>query len=102
MDLNDLSLAELKQLSKDIDKALVTLEKRRKLEAQAAAKAVAAEYGFSLDEIFGGTTAKSRSDSLPQYADPRNPDQTWSGRGRRPNWVIAYLEEGVSLEDLKI
>jgi DNA-binding protein H-NS len=102
MDLNDLSFAELKQLSKDIDKALVTLEKRRKLEAQAAAKAVAAEYGFRLDEILGGKAGAGRSDSLPQYADPRNPDQTWSGRGRRPNWVIAYLEEGVSLEDLKI
>ncbi len=102
MDLNGLSLDELKQLRKDIDKALATVEKRRKQEAQAAARAAVEQYGFSLDEILGDKPKGTKSISLPKYADPTNPNNTWTGRGRRPQWVTTHIEAGGSLDDLAI
>jgi len=39
---------------------------------------------------------------LPKYCNPLAPSQKWSGRGRRPKWVIAALEAGQKLDDLKI
>jgi DNA-binding protein H-NS len=39
---------------------------------------------------------------LPQYRNPLAPSQEWSGRGKRPKWVIAALEAGQRLDDLKI
>jgi DNA-binding protein H-NS len=39
---------------------------------------------------------------LPKYCNPLDPSQKWSGRGKRPKWVIAALEAGKSLDDLKI
>jgi DNA-binding protein H-NS len=39
---------------------------------------------------------------LPKYCNPLSPSQTWSGRGKRPRWVVAALETGQRLDDLKI
>jgi DNA-binding protein H-NS len=39
---------------------------------------------------------------LPKYRNPLAPSQEWSGRGKRPKWVIAALEAGQRLDDLKI
>jgi len=39
---------------------------------------------------------------LPKYSNPLAPSQTWSGRGKRPKWVIAALAAGQELEELKI
>ncbi len=38
----------------------------------------------------------------PRYVNPRNPAQTWSGRGRRPAWVTELTRSGVLLSDLEI
>ena len=38
----------------------------------------------------------------PKYVNPDNPAQTWSGRGKRPAWLDAALEEGNDLERLMI
>lgn len=39
---------------------------------------------------------------LPKYGNPLAPSQKWSGRGKRPKWVIAALAAGQSLDDLRI
>jgi DNA-binding protein H-NS len=39
----------------------------------------------------------------PKYRNPENPLQVWSGRGKKPNWVIAHLAEPANLlQDLLI
>lgn len=40
----------------------------------------------------------------PKYYNPENPDQTWSGRGKRPAWVVDYLATNLDgkLDDLLI
>jgi DNA-binding protein H-NS len=45
---------------------------------------------------------KSGSKGMPKYANPANPDQTWTGRGRQPGWVKEALGKGKSLDDLAI
>jgi len=37
----------------------------------------------------------------PLYFNPLNPKEGWSGRGRKPNWVINWLGNGGELDDLK-
>jgi DNA-binding protein H-NS len=39
----------------------------------------------------------------PKYRNPDNPEQTWSGHGKRPKWVVDYLIEPANLlQDLLI
>ena len=57
---------------------------------QMAAERLKVRYGRSL-EIEG-----------PKYRNPHNTSETWSGRGKRPQWVDIALARGASLESLAI
>jgi DNA-binding protein H-NS len=102
IDINKLSLDELKAHAKDVQKAIVNFEAKQRKEALAAAKSVAKEFGFSLDELMDDTPKKSKAKNPPKYAHPDNPELTWSGRGRRPAWIAEGLAEGKSLDDFAI
>ena len=39
---------------------------------------------------------------LPKYCNPLAPSETWSGRGKRPRWLVAALETGHRLDEFKI
>lgn len=102
-DLTSMSLAELQSLQKKVAKAITKVERQEKTQALAALEAKAKEMGFSLSELTGGKTAKTAGPKgAPKYANPDNPDQTWTGRGRRPEWIKTALEAGKSIDDLAI
>lgn len=56
---------------------------------------MAAEFGLGAEEIFGGgrkNYAKSSKNKSPSEAVYAHPDgRTWSGRGRRPDWINAAM-----------
>ena len=100
IDLESMSRDDLVALIADAQKALKTVDARRKAEAKRAAEKVAKEFGYSLDEILaaGGKGSKGAA----KYATPADPTQTWTGRGRKPNWVIEALQAGKSIDDMAI
>ncbi|MDO5657279.1 MAG: H-NS histone family protein [Paracoccus sp. (in: a-proteobacteria)] len=101
--LENLSLKELRALRNRIDQAIESFEDRRRRDAMAAAEQVAREHGFSLADLTGGkATRKSGAKAAAKYANPQDPTQTWSGRGRRPAWVVEHLDADKPLEDLAI
>ena len=102
IDLNTFSLAELKKLQKDVAKAIDDFKEREKKAALAAVEAAAKEHGYSLAQLLDEKAAKPRKRVAPKYANPENPSETWTGRGRKPRWVVAALDAGKTLEDLKI
>src|SRR6056300_1821155 len=103
MDLNALSLAELKKLQDDVAVAIFNYEKRKKAEAIAAVEEAARTAGFSLKELLSDEKlTKGKSKAAPKYANPADPAQTWTGRGRKPKWVEELLASGKSLDDAAI
>ncbi|MEO0401089.1 MAG: H-NS histone family protein [Pseudomonadota bacterium] len=105
MKLGKMSRKELETLRADVDKAIVDLRKKEKSDALAAAQKAAAEFGFSLDELTskrGGKGAGKASSAEPKYMNSENPTQTWTGKGRQPNWFKTALANGKSADDLLI
>lgn len=102
LDLNALSLADLKQLHKDVTKAIAGYEDNKKAEARSALEAHAKELGFSLAELVGQPVRKVRAAVAPKYRHPENPEVTWSGRGRKPHWFIAALAAGKTAKSLAV
>lgn len=43
-----------------------------------------------------------KSNVNAKYRDPDNPFRTWTGVGKRPNWLRAYLAKGRKLEEFLI
>jgi DNA-binding protein H-NS len=39
---------------------------------------------------------------LPKYCNPAAPEETWSGRGKQPRWLVAALQSGRRLEEFRI
>ncbi len=102
MDINALSLKELKDLQAQVARAIASYEDRKKKEAVAELEDRARQMGFTLAELLGTAPVRKRAPASAKYANPANPSETWSGRGRKPRWFEAALAEGKSPEDLAV
>lgn len=106
MDLSAMNLKELKTLQRDLDRSIAGFEQRKLTAARAELEAHARQLGFSLAELVSGegsSVNRGRASAQPKYRNPRNPDETWSGRGRQPRWLtVALTSVGVTLEDFAI
>lgn len=112
VDLKSMNRKELEKLLKDVKKALQGVQDRDRRQARKAAEKAAAEFGFSLGDLSEGGVAaakikkskakKSGPKSKPQYANPSDVTQTWTGKGRQPNWYRAAVDKGITPEEMKI
>lgn len=106
MNLANMSRKELMKLREDIDKQLVAAEERERRDALKAAEEAAAKFGFSLGDLGvsnkRGSARDRRSKSSPKYRNPSDPKQTWTGMGRKPQWIHDALDKGVDLKTLEI
>ena len=105
IDISGLNAAELKALAVKIEKRVVEVEKETLQTALKEMRAVADKLGAAFDEVIAlhsGKGKKAASKAAPKYANPDNPSQTWTGRGRKPAWVKTALEAGKSIDDLTI
>lgn len=102
LDLNNMSLKELRELRSQIDRSIASFEERRRREAMVAVEEAAREHGFSLNELTGAKINRRGGKVAPKYINPEDATQTWTGRGRRPHWIQAALDSGMVLSDLEI
>ena len=89
-------------MQKDLVKAISTYEDRHKAEARTKLNAIAKEMGYSLADLIGNEEKPSRAPAAAKYRHPENPSLTWSGRGRKPLWFVAYVDAGKDPTDLAI
>ncbi len=98
-----MSLEELQAHQKEVDAAIKAFAKKQRSEAIREMREVGKKYGVTPEELFGGASAaKTTAKGAPKYANPDNPDQTWTGRGRQPQWLKDALKSGKSMDDLAI
>ena len=100
-DLDRMSLKELQELELKVKKARAGLQDRSRTELRKKIETMVADAGFKLSDIFGGRGGKGRT--VPaKYANPDDPSETWTGRGRKPRWLSAKLKEGAKIEKFLI
>jgi DNA-binding protein H-NS len=105
MDLSKLSIDKLRALIKDAQAEIETRRKADRKQVLADIKQLAEKHGFSLNDLVGGTRGaegRGRSGKAPKYRHPDDPNKTWGGQGRKPNWVKDWLAAKGSLEDLRV
>ena len=105
-DISDLSVEELKKLQVEAE-ALIASKKDQAVEdAYNQILAIAENVGLSIDQILelGATKRKktTRKSVEPRYRSKANPNDTWTGRGKQPRWLVAELEKGAKLESFLI
>ena len=102
-DLTKLSEKELAKLGSDIEKEIKSRAKSKIVAARKAAEDAAKKHGFSLNDLLGGkTAAKKKPAAPPKFKNPADPSQTWSGRGRQPQWYKDAIKAGKSEKSLAV
>lgn len=130
MELTTLSLAELRRLQAKVDSEIKRRSDSTRRNLLKQMKKMAAEEGLSLSDIIAVETPatapaaaqpeprkrgpkpgakrtkegakEAKQPSVIKYRHPENPTIGWSGRGRRPQWVIDWTAEGKQLEALEV
>ena len=85
--LEKMSLKELLALEAKIKSSIDEKRVSERAEMRAKIEDMARASGFSAAELFGGRRGKGGK-IAPKYRNPKDPSQTWTGRGRRPLWIV--------------
>jgi len=98
------SLKELRELADDVERELARRGQQRIAEARNQVFAIAKSVGLDVRDLLGKHSKDigEREKLVSKYRNPQNPRQVWSGRGRHPPWVRAWLADGKSLADLAV
>ena len=99
-ELEQYNLEELKSLKMDVETAIESFRSRALANAREELEKTAKSMGFKLEEII--EMRKPRAKVPPKYRNRDEPEQTWTGRGRKPKWVEKALNQGYTLQDLQI
>jgi DNA-binding protein H-NS len=97
--LGQMSLKDLRALREKVDAAIAEKEVAERAELKRKVQEMAVKAGFSVSELFGATGRGKKGVTPVKYRNPGNPDETWTGRGRKPNWIV---KAGGDLERFKI
>ncbi|MCI4677066.1 H-NS histone family protein [Rhodoblastus acidophilus] len=106
VDFNSMTVDELWSLHEEVSAILSAriLEEKRELEKRLAILSRGA------DMVVNGTPPRFAPEAKPRRKYPkvvpqyRNPEtfETWSGRGKRPRWVVLAMASGHDIEDFRI
>jgi DNA-binding protein H-NS len=99
-----MTLKQIEELEAQIAAAKQRVEEEAKAETKAKIDALLEATGFTLGDVYPALAKGKgrRSKSMPKYANPDEPSQTWTRRGRKPNWLVARLKKGQKLENFAI
>jgi DNA-binding protein H-NS len=102
INVDKLSLKELVSLKGKLHSAIIDARSRERAELKLKVAALAETHGFSVGELFGGVRGEKKPIGLAKYANPEDKSDTWTGRGRKPFWLVARLKKGAKLSDFEI
>ena len=100
-DLSKYSLAQLRALEVQVIDELKTQHFLSISKAREQILHIARNAGLSEKQLRAIKVAKKpkQGDAQVKYRNPEDPKQQWSGRGRQPAWVKAWVASGKSLGD---
>ena len=94
VNVDKMSLKDLLDLQVKVERAISVAKDREKAEVKQKIASLAENAGFSVNELFGG---RGRGKVVAaKYMNPDNRSETWTGRGRKPNWLVAKLKKGAT------
>mgnify|MGYP000122617015 CR=1 FL=1 len=93
-ELEKKSIEELVALRDEINELIAQKQKEKKSELRRQFQEMAERAGLSLDDVL--SPKKCYRKAKIKY---RKDSNTWTGRGRKPAWVVELLEQGGKLED---
>ena len=106
IDLSGYNLVALKRLQFEIEKEIKNRQQQEVKKAREQILAIAQDLGVTVEQLLANGGGKTKGSSgtkvQPQYHNPADKSQTWTGRGRQPKWIADGLAGGKTLDDFRI
>ena len=117
--LKKMRYADLLELRKSVDEAILERHREERQELTKQLTQLANLFGIKAPsgESSGGKIAKTaavkktRTQRVsatkgkkvkPKYRNPAKPEETWTGRGRQPRWLVHELAQDKKIESFLI
>lgn len=103
VNLDQLTAEELQGLLIDIEHEIKSRDRVDVDETVNQIHSLAESVGLTADELLDFVQSRGKGKGkAPKYCHPNDPTLTWSGRGKRPKWFAALIEQGVDPESLLV
>jgi DNA-binding protein H-NS len=108
LNLDAMSIDEMWKLHEEISRVLsvrLTMEKRqleKRLAQLRREKEMPQLEPKNTQPLNGASRRRKYPRVFPKYRNPKEPSETWSGRGKQPRWLAAALKTGHTMEEFMI
>jgi DNA-binding protein H-NS len=93
-DLDKMTFAELSEMELRVARAKAEKHDSERAVLRKKVTEFAKEHGYDIHELIGGRGKRGKGSVAIKYRDPKNPENTWTGRGRMPRWMTAATRGG--------
>ncbi|MBP2280203.1 DNA-binding protein H-NS [Psychrobacter sp. PL15] len=101
IDLDNLSVDELRAITENAQQLIAKKQHQRLYDAYMQFEKIAEDSNSTINEILEAGEKLEKKRSI-KYRNTENNDNTWTGRGRKPTWLVEALAAGRSLKDFAI
>ena len=101
INLDVLNVDELRAITENAQQLISQKQHQRLHDAYVQFEKIARDSDSSIDEILKAGESLEKKRSI-KYRNTDNSQETWTGRGRKPTWLVEALSAGKNLEDFAI
>ena len=105
IDLSLIPVPQLQELLQTIPAEITRREVQEKNEVLNELRNIAKSRGYAIEDLLGKEVPKAAATSgkvKPKYRHPENATLEWTGRGKKPKWVQAWLDANGTIDQLLI
>ena len=104
INFDDYTLEQLQALSIVLQSVIRARQHAAKREVSRTILEMANTHDIDIEDLLRAkkALASQTRPATAKYANPNNPSETWSGRGRNPLWAKHYVQNGGNLDDCLI
>ena len=101
IDLENLDVEQLRAITENAQQLIDQKQHQRLYDAYMQFEQIAEDADSSIDEILKAGEKLEKKRSI-KYRNTDNSEETWTGRGRKPTWLVEALPAGHELNEFAI
>ncbi|SNT70493.1 H-NS histone family protein [Psychrobacter sp. LV10R520-6] len=101
IDLDSLNVDELLAITENAQQLIAKKQHQNLYDAYVQFEKIAEESNSTISEILAAGEKLEKKRSI-KYRNTDNNEETWTGRGRKPTWLVEALAAGRNIEDFAI
>ena len=101
INVDNLSLKDINDLEARLAKVKAAAAQAERVKLKEKIDNLLKGTGITVHDLYGAGR-RGKGKSAAKFANPDDRSETWTGRGRKPNWLVAKLKRGAKMTDFAI